>query len=74
MKFWFYVETPGVIPRTEPKVKKFPFASTMTEMKPCCQVRPPTSVDAERAACDAAFAKACCYSGGHDIVEEMVLS
>lgn len=43
-------------------------------MRPCYRVRPLTAVDAERAACDAAFAKACRYSSGRDIVEEMVLS
>lgn len=62
-KFWFHVETPGFTPRAEPRVRKFPYASTMGDMKPCCRVRPPSTVDAARAACDA-----------RDLIEEMVLS
>lgn len=57
-----------------PRVKKYPFASTMGEMKPSTRVRPPTEIDEDRAACDAAFAKACCFSGGRDLVEEMAAS
>lgn len=37
-------------------------------------MRPPSEVDAERAACDVAFGKACRFSGGHDLIEEMVVS
>ena len=69
-----YVKTPGIVPKTGPKVKKYPFASTMGDMKPLTRVRPPTEVDAERAACDAAFGKACRFSGGRDLIEEMVVS
>ena len=56
------------------KVKKYPFASIMGEMKPSTYVRPPSEVDAERAACDAAFGKACHFFRSRDLVEEMVVS
>ena len=68
------MKTPGVIPKTRPKVKKYPFASIIGEMKPSTHVRTPSEVDAERAACDTAFAKACRFSEGRDLVEEMVVS
>ena len=61
-------------PKAEPKVKKYLFASTMGDMRPSTRVRPPAEVDADRIACDAAFAKAYHFSGGHDLVEEMVAS
>lgn len=73
MEYWFYVRTPSVVAGANHE-RKFPFASTMTEMNPHCKVRPPAKVDAVCAACDLAFAKACKYSGGRDIVEEMVMS
>ena len=73
-RYWFYVKTPDVVPKTGPKVKKYPFASIMGEMKPSTRVRPPLEVDAERATCDTAFGKACCFSRGRDLVEEMVVS
>ena len=68
------MKTLGVVPKTGPKVNKCPFASIMGEMKPSTYVRPPSEVDAERAACDAAFGKAYCFSRGRDLVEEMVVS
>ena len=43
-------------------------------MRPSTWVRPPTEVDTDRVACDAAFAKACRFFGGRDLVEEMVAS
>lgn len=67
-RYWFYVETPAVIPKNDPNAWKYPFASTMEEMKPSAQVRPPAVIDTEPAACDAAFAKACRFSGGCDLV------
>ena len=63
------MKTPGVVPKTGPKVKKYPFASTMGDMKPSTCVKPPTEVDVERAACDVAFGKACRFSRGRDLVE-----
>ena len=68
------MKTPGVVPKISPKVKKYPFASVMGEMKPATRVRPPSDVDVERAACDDAFGKACRFSRGWDLVEEMVVS
>ena len=68
------MKTPCVVPKTGLKVKKCPFALIMGEMKPSTRVRPPSEVDAERAACDATFVKAYHFSGGRDLVEEMVVS
>jgi len=68
------VKTPSVVPKTGPRVKKYPFASTMGNMKPSTHVRPPVEVDVERAACDVAFGKACRFSWGPDPIEEMVVS
>ena len=73
-RYWFYVKTPRVVPKTGLRFKKYPFTSTMGDMKPSTRVRPPTEVDVEWAACDAAFGKACRFSRGHDLVEEMVVS
>ena len=47
-RYWFYVKTPGVVAKTRPRVKKYPFASTMGDMKPSTRVRHPAEVDAER--------------------------
>ena len=30
--YWFYVKTPSVKPKSGPNVKKYPFASTMSDM------------------------------------------
>jgi hypothetical protein len=43
-------------------------------MKPLAKVSPPKEKSPEREACDKAFALACRYSGGRDLVEEMVAS
>jgi hypothetical protein len=69
-RYWFYMKTPRVVL----KIKKCPFASITVEMKPSTRVRPLSKVDAERATCDVAFGKACHFSGGRDLVEEMVVS
>jgi hypothetical protein len=68
------VKTPGVKPKAEPKVKKYPFASTMGDMRPSNRVRPLAEVDADWAAYNAAFAKAYHFFGGHDLVKEMEAS
>ena len=68
------MKTLGVIPKTGPRVKKYPFASTMGDMKPSTHVRPPAEVDAERVACNAAFGKACRFFRGCDLVEKMAVS
>lgn len=72
--YWFYMKTTGVTPKTGPKVTRYPFASTMGVMRPSTHVKPPVEVDTAREVCDAAFAKACRYFGGRDLVEEMVAS
>ena len=72
-RYWFFVKTSRVIPKIGPRVKKYPFASIMGDMKPSTCVRPPMEVDAERAVCDTAFGKACHFFRCHDLVEEMVV-
>lgn len=72
--YWFYVKTPGVVPKTGPKVKKYPFTSVMGEMKPATWVWPPSNIDMERVACDAAFGNACHFSKVWFLVKEMVVS
>jgi hypothetical protein len=56
--------------------KVYPYASLMKELKPVSKVDPSKPVSEEqleaRLACDKAFALACRYSGGRDLVEEMV--
>ena len=46
----------------------------MTEMKPLTKVNPSGAMTPQREAYDKAFALACRYSRGHDLVEEMVAS
>ena len=46
----------------------------MTEMKPLTKVNPSEEMTPQREAYDKAFALACRYSRGHDLVEEMVAS
>ena len=43
-------------------------------MAPHTRVEPPEAVSLVREACDRAFALACRYSGGHDLVEEIMAS
>lgn len=56
------------------KHTRYLLASIMTPMKPLTQGTPGVKVVEGRKACDKAFAMAYCYSGGHDLVEEMVAS
>ena len=44
----------------------------MIEMKPLMKVAPNSEITPHRQACDKAFALACRYSRGRDLVEEMV--
>ena len=76
MKYWFYVQTFGITTTHEDgkKSTRFPLASVMTEMKPLMKVNPSGEMTPQREACDKAFALACRYSRGHDLVEEMVAS
>jgi hypothetical protein len=46
----------------------------MSEMAPLSKVNPPAEITPEREACERAIALACRYSGGQDLVEEMVAS
>jgi hypothetical protein len=46
----------------------------MSEMKPLSNVTSSEEMTPEREACDKAFALACRYFGGRDLVEEMVAS
>jgi hypothetical protein len=43
-------------------------------MKPLSKITPSEEMTPEREACDRAFSLACRYSGGRDLVEEMVAS
>ena len=56
------------------KHTQFLLALVMTPMKPLTQGTPGLEVIEGHEACDRAFALACHYSGGHDLVEEMVAS
>jgi hypothetical protein len=56
------------------KSTRYPLASIMMEMKPLAKVNPSDEMTLEREACDRAFALACRYSGGRDLVEEMVVA
>jgi hypothetical protein len=76
MRYWFYVRTYSVTRTFDDgtKVVRYPMASVMSEMKPLSKVAPSEEMTPEREACDRAFALACRYSGGQDLVEEMVAS
>ena len=54
------------------KNTRYPLASVMTPMKPLTQGIPSLGTNEGREACNKAFALACQYFGGHDLVEEMV--
>lgn len=74
LQYWFYVRTGGLTSTGEDGRKNtgYPLASVMTTMKPSTQgTLRPEAADG-REACDKAFALASRYSGGHDLVEEMV--
>jgi hypothetical protein len=74
MEHWFYVRTTGQTftynDGTEDTI--YPLASIMSEMSPFPRVNPPAKATPERQACDKAFALACRYSRGRDLIEEMV--
>jgi hypothetical protein len=76
MKHWFYVNTTGMTVTYDDGTEEtiWPLASVMSDMSPLSRVNPSTEVTPEREACDRAFALACCYSRGHDLIEEMVAS
>jgi len=74
MKAWFYVRTPATSKTLEDGQvdKVFSYASKMKELKPVYKVDPSQPMSEERRAYDQAFALACRFSGGRDLVEEMV--
>jgi hypothetical protein len=76
MQCWFYVRTGGLTSTGDDgkKVMRYPLAFIMGPMKPLTQVSPSSKVDASREAYYRAFTLACRYSGGWDLVEEMVAS
>ena len=73
---WFYVKTYEVRSTTEDgtEFSEYPLTSRMEEMAPLTRVDPPEEVSPTREACDQAFAAACRYSGGRDLVEEIMAS
>jgi hypothetical protein len=74
MRAWFYVRTPAASKTLEDGSidKVYPYASEMKELKPIYKVDPSKPMSEERRACDQAFALACRFFGGRDLVEEMV--
>jgi hypothetical protein len=76
MKHWFYVKTSSMTRTYVDGTSEvlWPLASVMSEMAPLLKVNPPAEITPEREACDRAIALACHYSGGQDLVEEMVTS
>jgi hypothetical protein len=56
------------------KYTRYPLSLVMTPMKPSTQGIPGLEVVEGREACDKVFALARRYFGGHDLVEEMVVS
>ena len=68
MKAWLHAPKDGKVENV------FPYTSKMKELKPLYKVDPSLEITEERIACDKAFALACRYSGGRDLVKEMVAS
>ena len=56
------------------EVVEYPLTSRMEEMAPHTRVDPPEEMSPARKACDWAFTAACRYSGGRDLVEEIMAS
>ena len=56
------------------KNTRYPLASVMTLMRPLTQGILGLGTDEGREACDKAFALACRYSRGRDLVEQMVVA
>ena len=71
---WFYVKTYGVCGSTEDgaEVAEYPLTSRMEEMTSHTRVDPPEEMSPARKACDRAFVAACRYSGGRNLVEEIM--
>ena len=73
---WFYVKTYGVRSTIEDgaEVAEYPLSSRMEVMAPHTCMDPPKEMSPAREACGRAFAAACRYSGGCDLVEEIMAS
>ena len=73
---WFYVKTYRVRSTTEDgeELSEYPLTSRVEEMAPHTRVDPPEEVSPTWEACDQAFAATCRYSGGRDLVEEIMAS
>ena len=76
MQYWFYVRTGGMSSTGSDGKKntRYPLASVMTPMRPLTQGTPDLGTDKGHEACNRALALACRYSGGPDLVEEMVVA
>jgi hypothetical protein len=74
MQYWFYVRTSGLTSMGDDgrKNTQYPLASAMTPMKPSTQGTPGAEAVEGHEAYDKAFALACRYYRGRDLVEEMV--
>ena len=74
MQYWFYVRTEGMTSTSSDRKKntRYPLASVMTPMRPLTQGTPDLGTDKGHEACNRALALACRYSGGRDLVKEMV--
>ena len=70
------MKTYGVCGTTEDgaEVREYPLTSRMDVMAPHTHVEPPEAVSPSREACERAFALACRYSRGRDLVEEIMAS
>jgi hypothetical protein len=74
MEDWFYVRMTGQTLTYDDGSEEtvYPLASVISEMSSLCRVTSLARASTERRACDKAFALACRYSRGQDLVEEMV--
>ena len=74
MQYWFYVRTKGMTSTglDGKKNTHYPLAFVMTLMRPLTQGILCLRTEEGCTACDRAFALAYRYSGGRDLVEEMV--
>lgn len=72
--YWFYVKTPcaSYTRSNGMKVSIWPLASVMNTMAPKPRVEPKGGDSAAKDQCHSAFAQACKYSCGRDLVEEWV--
>jgi hypothetical protein len=76
MRYWFYLKTYSMTQTYEDGTKevRYLLAFVMLEMKPLSKVILSGEMTPEREACNRAFALACRYSRGRDLVEEIMAS